>query len=126
MGLLVYYSIEVSNAAHAATMYGMQSLTFASNTAGMTTVARAEANDFGTTMTVTPTSYYACSSAVGGTQYSGSNAQSNATAACVGGFNHPLHFIQVNTSVVVTPSIRLPVLAASFTLTGNSVMEVEQ
>ena len=126
MGILVYSSIEVSNAAHAAAMYGMQSLTFASNTAGMTTVARAEATDFGTAMTVTPTTYYACSSAVGGTQYSGANAQSNAAAACTGGFNHALQFVQVNTSVAVTLHVRLPILAATYTLVGSSVMEVEQ
>jgi Flp pilus assembly protein TadG len=126
MGILVYSSIEVSNAAHAAAMYGMQSLTFASNTAGMTTVARAEATDFGTAMTVTPTTYYACSNAVGGTQYTGVTAQLTATLACTLSLSHALEFVQVTTNVSVTPSIRLPGLPSTFTLTGSSVMEVEQ
>ena len=126
MGILVYDSIEISNAASVATAYGMQSLTFAANTAGMTTAAQMEASDFGTALTVTPTSYYACSSALGGTQYTGTNAQSNATAGCTGTGNHALEFVQVKTSAIVTPSIHCPGLPASYTLTGASVMEVEQ
>ena len=126
MGILVYYSIEVSNAAHAGSMYGMQSLTYASSIAGITTAARAEASDFGTTMTVTPTIYYACSNALGGTQYTGLGAQLAATLGCTLTLSHALEFVQVNTSVAVTPSIHLPGLPASFTLTGSSVMEVEQ
>jgi Flp pilus assembly protein TadG len=126
MGFVVYDSEEVSNAAHAGAMYGMQSSTYAANTSGMTTAAQNEATDFGTNLTVTPTSYYACSSAIGGTQYTGSSAQSNATTACTGGTNHALQFVQVNTSVTVTPPIHLPLLPHTFTVTGSSVMEVEQ
>jgi Flp pilus assembly protein TadG len=126
MGFVVYDSEEVSNAAHAGAMYGMQSSTNAANTSGMTTAAQNEATDFGTNLTVTPTSYYACSSAIGGTQYTGSSAQSNATTACTGGTNHALQFVQVNTSVTVTPPIHLPLLPHTFTVTGSSVMEVEQ
>lgn len=85
MGYVVYDSIEISNAAHAAALYGMQSSTFASDTAGMKTAAQNEATDFGAALTATPTSYYACSSAIGGTQYTGGSAQANATAACTGG-----------------------------------------
>jgi Flp pilus assembly protein TadG len=126
MGFVVYDSIEVANAAHAAALYGMQSSTYAANTSGMTAAAQTEASDFGTALTVTPTPYYACSNAIGGTQYTGSSAQSNATAACTGGTNHALEFVQVNTSATVTPPIHLPGLAHTFTVTGSSVMEVEQ
>jgi hypothetical protein len=56
----------------------------------------------------------------------GSNAQANATAACTGGTNHALEFVQVNTSVIVTPPVHLPGLSRTFTVTGSSVMEVEQ
>jgi Flp pilus assembly protein TadG len=126
MGFLVYDSIEITNAAHAAAAYGMQSATLAANNAGMTTAAQTEAADFGTAVTVSPTTYYACATAVGGTQYTGSNAQSNATAACTGTSNHALQFVQVNTSASVTPPIRFPGLPASFTVRGTSVMEVEQ
>jgi len=126
MASLVYDSIEISNAANAGSAYGMQSLTFASNTSGMTTAAQTEASDFGTALSVTPTSYYACSSAVGGTQYTGTNAQSNATAACTGTGNHALEFVKVTTSASVIPSIHWIGLPASYTLTGSSVSEVEQ
>jgi Flp pilus assembly protein TadG len=126
MASVVYDAIEISNAAFAASAYGMQSLTYASNTSGMTSAARTEASDFGTALSVTPTTYYACSNAVGGTQYTGSNAQSDANAACTGTGNHALEFVQVTTSATVTPPIHCPGLAASFVLTGFSVMEVEQ
>jgi Flp pilus assembly protein TadG len=126
MGFLVYDSIEVSNAAHAGSMYGMLSLTYASDTAGMRSAAQAESSDFGTNLTVTPTSYYACSGAVTGTKYTGANAQANAATACTGGSNHPLEFVQVTTSASVTPPVTLPALPASFTITGSSVMEVQQ
>jgi Flp pilus assembly protein TadG len=126
MGFVVYDSIEVSNAAHAAAMYGMQSSTYAANTSGMTTVAQAEATDFGTNLSVTPTSYYVCANAISGTQYTGASAQSNANTACTGSGNHALEFVHVTTSVTVTPPIHLPILPRTFTVTGSSVMEVEQ
>jgi Flp pilus assembly protein TadG len=125
-GFLVYDSIEVSNAAHVGTMYGMQSLTFASDNTGMTAAARAEASDFGANLAVTPASYFACSAAVGGQTYTGANAQANATSACTGGSNHALEFVKVSTSASVTPPFHCPGLPATFTLSGSSVMEVEQ
>lgn len=126
MGFVVYDSIEVANAAHAAALYGMQSSTYAANTSGMTTAAQNEASDFGASLSVTPTAYYACSNAIGGTRYTGSSAQANATAACTGGSNHALEFVQVNTSATVIPPVHLPGISNSFTVTGSSVMEVEQ
>lgn len=126
MALVVYESIEISNAAHAGAAYAMQSLTYASNTTGITSAAQDEAPDFGTSLSVTPATFYACSAAIDGTRYTGTNAQTSATNACTGGSNHPLEFVQVNTSAVVTPPIHLPGLTSSFTLTGCSVMEVEQ
>jgi Flp pilus assembly protein TadG len=122
MGFLVYDSIEVSNAAYAGAIYGMQSLTYASNTSAIRSAAQAEAADFGTSLTVTPTTYYVCSTAIGGTQYTGSNAQTNANAACT----QALEFVQVSTSVAVTPPVHCPGLPATITLTGSSAMEVEQ
>jgi Flp pilus assembly protein TadG len=123
IGTAVYASIEINNAAEAGSAYGMQSSTFAANTSGITSAAQAEATDFGTALTVTPTVYYACSTAITGTQYT---TQSAAESACTGGANHALEFIQVKTSATVTPKIHLPALASSFTVTGQSVKEVEQ
>jgi len=125
MGYLAYFSVETSNSAHSGALYGMRSVTFAADTAGITTAAQAEATDIAT-LTVTPTAYYICSLAVGGTQYTGASGQSNATAACTGGSNHPLEFVQVDTSASVTPPIHCPGLPKTFTLNGLSVMEVEK
>jgi len=123
LGAMTYTSIEVSNAAHAGAMYGMMSSTFAADNSGIVSAAQNEATDLGTNLTVTPTAYYACSSAVGGTQYS---SQSTASSACTGGTNHSLEFIQVVTSATVTSPIKCPGLPASYTLVGTSVMEVEE
>jgi Flp pilus assembly protein TadG len=123
IGGMTYTSIEVSNAANAAAMYGMISSTFAANSSGMTTAAQNEASDLGTNLVVTPNVYFACSNAIGGTQYT---TQSAANTACNSGTNHALEFVQVSTSVRVTPPIRCPGLPATYTLTGSSTMEVQE
>jgi Flp pilus assembly protein TadG len=127
MGFLVYDSVEISNAANAGALYGMQTSGYAASSAGITSAAQAEAADFGTKLTVTPTTYYACTNAVNGTQYpTSSYTQAQATAKCTGTGNAALEFIQVLTSASVTPAIHCPGLPATYTLTGTSVMEVEQ
>jgi Flp pilus assembly protein TadG len=123
VGFLVYDSIEISNAAHAGAMFGMESNTNASNTSAITTAAQTEASDFGTHLSVTPTVFWVCSTAESGTQYSSSSA---ATTACTGTGNHVLEYLQVNVSASVTPPIHFPVLQSTYTLTGSSVMEVEE
>lgn len=121
---MVYDSIEISNAAHAGAMYGMISSTFASDTDGMRTAAQAEASDFGSNLTVTPTSYYACSAAITGTHYS---TQSAAAGACpANATNHYLEFVQVTSSATITPPIQLPGVPKTWTLQGMSVMEVQE
>ncbi len=129
MGYVVYSTIEVSDAANAGALYGMQSQVFASSTdtSEIIAAAQADAPDFGANLTVTPYTYYACTSAVGGTQYpTTSYTQAQATAQCSGSGDQALEFIQVQTSATVTPSIVLPGLPKSYTVTGNSVLEVEQ
>ena len=126
MGLVVYDSIEVSNAASAGAYYGMQSSTFAGNTSGISTAAKAEAADLSNSLTVSSSTYYACSANIAGTQYTGTNAQASATSACTGTGNHPLEFVTVTASNTVTPGIHLPSLASSFALSHTAVMEVEQ
>jgi Flp pilus assembly protein TadG len=127
MGTVVYDSVEISNAANAGALYGMQNATDAASSAGITTAAQAEAPDFGSSLTVTPTTFYMCTSAVGGAEYStGSYTQAQATAKCSGTGNHALEFLQVLTSATATPPVHCPGLAKTFTLGGTSVMEVEQ
>ncbi len=127
VGILVYDSIEVTNAAAAGAGYAMQSATYSADTSGITAAARAEAADFsGTTLSVTPSVFYVCSTAITGTRYTGSSAQSNATSACTGGTNHALQFVEVTTSASVSPPVQIVGLPTTFTLSGESTMEVEQ
>jgi hypothetical protein len=123
VSILLFNYIEIENAAHASAVYGMRSSTFASDNSGMIAAGQAEASDLGANLTVTPSNYYACSSALGGTQYS---TQGAANSACSGGSNHSLQFVQVTASAVITPPAQLPGLPASFTLQSVSVMEVEE
>jgi Flp pilus assembly protein TadG len=126
MGLVVYDSIEVQNAAHTGAQYAMQSATAAADTEHIRTAAQGDAPTFGTALTVTPTVYYVCSAAINGTQYAGSNGLSNATSACTGGVNHPLQFVQVVATASVTPSLHNPGIARTFSVSSTSAMEVQQ
>jgi Flp pilus assembly protein TadG len=120
--ILLTDSIIVANAAHAGAEYGMQSATFAGDTAYIQTEAQDDSG-MGSNLTVTPTVFYVCSSAIGGTQYSTNVA---ASAACSGGNNHALEFIQVVASATVTPAVRVPGFADTVTLSSTSTMEVEE
>jgi len=131
MGILVYDSIEVTNAANAGATYGMSTEAHASSSTAITAAARSEAPDFpGTALTVTSTSYWACSSKIPGpypiTEYTGTNGLTNAQAVCPSGVNHPVPFIQVQTSATVTPFVHWPGLARTFTLNGTALQEVQQ
>jgi Flp pilus assembly protein TadG len=122
-GMALYDSIEVSNAAHAGTAYGMMSSTYAASSSGMISAAQGEAPDLGSALNVTPTTYYACSQSIAGTQYT---SQSAANSACTGSSNHSLEFVQVITTATVPIPFRVPGLPTSFYLASTSVMEVEE
>ena len=124
LAALVYDSIELSNSAHAGAMYGMISSTFAADTTGIQRAAQDEAADFGTNVTVTPTTYYACSNAVDGTQYS---TQSAAAATCpANAGNHYLQFVKVVSSMSISPPVTCPGMPKTWTVSGTSVMEVQE
>jgi Flp pilus assembly protein TadG len=124
MGVLVYDSIEVSDAANAGALFGMQNSTDAVDNTNMTTAARKDAPEFGANLGVSPSTYWVCALAVTGTQSAGANG--NQTLSCTGTGNHALQFVQVSTSVTVTPFIHCPGLPPSFLLTGQAAMEVEK
>jgi Flp pilus assembly protein TadG len=115
-------SIEIANAAHAGALYGMRSSTYAEDTSYIISAAQAEASDFGTALSVTPTVFYACSNAEGGTQYA---TPALANAACTGSV-HSLEFIQVVASATVTPLGSIAGMPGSITLSNTSVMEVQE
>jgi len=124
IAFMLYDSIEVANAAHTGALYGMMSSTFAADSSGIQAAAKEEAADLGSSLTVTPTAYYACSSAVDGTQYT---TQAAATTACTGTGNHSLEFVQVVATANVSLPISVPgLLPSPITLSNTSVMEVEE
>ena len=123
LATISYYSIEVASAAHVGALYGMRSTTYASATSNIQAAAQAEAPDFGSNLTVTPTIFYACSSAINGTQYT---TLASANTACTGSGNHALEFLQVVATVTVAAPFKLPALASSYNMTGTSIMEVQE
>jgi hypothetical protein len=104
-------------------MYGMMSATNAASTTAIQAAAQNEAADFGTNLSVTPTTFYACATAQSGTQYSTLSA---ATTACTGAGNHALEFVSVSVTTTVSPPFRIPQLLSSYTVSGSSVMQVQQ
>jgi Flp pilus assembly protein TadG len=125
VGTFVYYSVEVSNAAHAGAMYGMSSSGASADASGIRAAAQAEASDLGSNLNVTSSYYWACSAAQGGTQYT---SETDASAACPTSnqSNHKLEFVKVAVSAAVTPVIHCPGLPATLTLNSTSVMEVQE
>jgi Flp pilus assembly protein TadG len=131
MAILVYDSIEVTNAADAGATYGMTTTVHMAASTVIATAARSEAPDFpGTTLTVTSTYYWACSNTIAGpypiTEYTGASGLTNAQKVCPSGVNHPVPFIQVQTSATVTPFVHWPGLARTFTVNGTALQEVQQ
>ena len=122
-GTLVFCRIQIANAAHAGALYGMQGSAQAADTAGMIAAAQAETPSLGSNLLVTPVVFYACSAAIDGTQYT---TQSVANTACSGTGNHALQFVKVTASYAATPFARIAGLQRTVTLTGVSVMEVEE
>ena len=119
---VIYNSIEISNAAHAGVFAGIPTSADAENTAAMTAAAQAEASDFpAASVSVTPTSFWVCNTAQGGTQYS---TQAAANTACASPA-YALQFVQVTVSAPVTLPFHCCGLPATITLTRTSVMERE-
>ena len=116
---LEYDSIEVTNAARAGVAYGSQSTTTAADLTGMQTAATNDGSNVAG-LQATAIEFWSCSKAPA-VQYSSASA---AATACPVGY-HVLNYVQVNTTVTVTPSIAVPGLPASYTMTGVAVMRVQ-
>ena len=116
IGYWGYYQIEVSNAAHAGALCGMNSCS-----AGVTASAQADAPELGSNMTVSSTTYYACASDLT-TSYSSASAASSACSS-----SQYVELISVTTKATLTSPLSVGILGLSSnkqTLTGTSVMEV--
>jgi Flp pilus assembly protein TadG len=117
MGRLVYYAIEVSNAAHAGAAYAAQSHATASNTSN---IALAAANDAANVASLATTSSISCSCSNGT-----AITCANAATTCVSP-GRILEFVQVNTSATVNPMFNYPGISSNFNLTGKTTMKVQQ
>ena len=114
-GVMAYQSIEVADAARAGVAYGSQSTTSAADTSGMQTAAtNAGSNVSG--LTATAKQFWSCSNAP--------STQASSAPTCTSG-NHVLHYVQVKTSVTVTPAIHVSGLTGPFTLRGLAIMRVQ-
>ena len=118
---LLLDNVEISNAAHAGAMYGIVSSTFAEDSAGIIAAAKAETNRFGSSLSVTPSFYYACANALGGTQYTDQTA---ANTACSSSYS--LQFVKVLVSASITPPGSFPGMPKTYTLNSVSIMQVEE
>lgn len=129
LGTLIYSSIEIENAAHAGAMFGMQGNCCILQTQQMIAAAQNEAADFGANLTVTPTSYYACSASQAGSTWAGpgnmidSTSLATAKSNCTGASGHVLAFSKVVASAPVRLPFRCCGLPASVTLSRASVMQ---
>jgi Flp pilus assembly protein TadG len=112
---LAYSAIEVSNAARAGVAYGSQSSATASNIAGMQTAATNDGADV-SGLAATAKQFWSCSNAPA--------TQHTSPPTCTTG-NHVLDYVEVNTTVTVSPLIHVQGLGTSFTLTGQAIMRVQ-
>ena len=116
-----WVSILASSAARAGASYGSQNSVTASDADGIRAAAANDSTNL-SGLTTTPTLVCYCSSAT------------STTIACPAGTdtdltncpspNIVLKYVQVNTTVTVTPAISYPGLWGNFTANGTSIMEV--
>jgi Flp pilus assembly protein TadG len=118
LGYLLYYQSEVGNAAHAGALYAMNNPASASLIA---TAAQNEASDLGSNLTVTSSTYYECMNTLNATP---TLTLTQAESSCGSAGYEEL--VSVTTSAQITPPVTIPGTPSSYTLTGNSVMEVVQ
>lgn len=117
-GRLAYAAIEVSNAARAGVAYGAQTHITASDGAGMTAAALADAPNVSTISVSSVSNFCVCSTG-------GSLTCTNALASCPSPAR-VIEYVQVNTTANVNPLIHVPGLPNTFTLHGQAIMRVLQ
>ncbi|HWB33611.1 MAG TPA: TadE/TadG family type IV pilus assembly protein [Acidobacteriaceae bacterium] len=112
--ILAYDDIEVSSAARAGVAYGSQSTSTASDLTGMQQAALSDGGNV-PGMTATAIQFWSCSNAP--------SAQSSTKPSCTG-TAHVLHYVQVKTQAIVTPTAHLPGMS-TITLNGVAIMRVQ-
>lgn len=114
IGRFAYYSILVSNAAHAGAQYGAQNLIASGDTNGIRQAAKNDGQVPGITMTVTPVQLCGCTSTALGGCPSG------------GGCTNPLVYVQVTASETVNSMFRYPGIPRNIALSSTVTMRVSQ
>jgi Flp pilus assembly protein TadG len=124
-GKLVYWSIEISNAAKAGAQYGAQTSATANEVTpiGIPNAAAAAAPDLSILSSFTTTSSLSCVCTTTGAYSSYSASTGCSAVTCSGTVNDA---VTVNTSVTVTPPYRLTGFGTSYTLTGSATQECVQ
>jgi Flp pilus assembly protein TadG len=114
IGRFAYFSVLVSNAAHAGAEYGAQSLISSGDAAGIRQAARNDGQIAGITMTVNPVQLCGCSSTT--------------LAGCPsgGGCAKPLVYIQVTASETVPAMFHFPGIPINLPLSSTVTMRVAQ
>jgi Flp pilus assembly protein TadG len=114
IGRFAYYSVLVSNAAHAGAQYGAQSLITSGDVGGIQQAAKNDGQIAGITMTVNPVQLCGCSSGALGGCPSG------------GGCANPLVYVQVTASETVNSMFRYPGIPRNIALSSTVTMRVSQ
>ena len=114
IGRFAYYSVLVSNAAHAGAQYGAQSLITSGDVNGIQQAAKNDGQIPGITMTVTSIQLCGCTSPALGGCPSG------------GGCANPLVYVQVTASETVSSMFSYPGIPASIALSSTVKMRVSQ
>jgi len=130
MGIIVYDSIEVSNAANAGALYGSENISNANNPTKIQAAAQADATDFpskslsNSALAVTTNHFYFCADKISGDPTAELTVPDSCSAS--GTAHESVEFVQVQTSATVTPILKFPGVPSSYTVTGHAVLAVQQ
>jgi hypothetical protein len=122
LGRLAYFSIEVSNAAHAGAQYGAQSIITAANTAGMQLAAQQDGYDVPGLQVTVNLPFCECSTTPSGS--TGPPGLSCVLTSCSG--SELIEYVWVQTRATVNPLLKYPGIPASYTLNGSAIMRVAE
>lgn len=114
IGRFAYFSVLVSNSAHAGAQYGAQSLIASHDTNGIRQAARNDGQIPGITLNVTSSQLCGCTSTALGGCPSG------------GGCTNPLVYVQVTASETVPSMFRYPGIPRNIALSSTVTMRVSQ
>lgn len=120
VGRYADYSLKVTNAARAGVQYGAQNLATASDSAGITAAALADAQSM-SGLTATTRTFCTCAD--------GSADANCVVATCPAATNHRIVYVQVNTAGTLSSLLNysgLPSALQSISVSGLAIMRVAE